>query len=102
MISTTAARARNSRLAGAEPAKALRPKVLVVDDDERNLLALSEVLDDVADIVCASSGEGALRCLLEDQFAVIVLDVLMPGMDGYETAKLIRTREQSRDTPIIF
>lgn len=102
MMSTTAARTRNSRLAGAEPAKALRPKVLVVDDDERNLLALSEVLDDVADIVCASSGEGALRCLLEDQFAVIVLDVLMPGMDGYETAKLIRTREQSRDTPIIF
>lgn len=79
-----------------------RSKVLVVDDDERNLLAVSEVLKDVADIVCASSGEEALRCLLKQQFAVIVLDVLMPGLDGYETAKLIRAREQSRDTPIIF
>lgn len=79
-----------------------RAKVLVVDDDKRNLLALAEVLSDVADVVQASSGEEALRCLLRDRFAVIVLDVLMPGMDGYETAELVRAREQSRDTPIIF
>ena len=79
-----------------------RAKVLVVDDDERNLLALSEVLGDLAELVQASSGEEALRHLLRDRFAVIVLDVLMPGMDGYETAELVRAREQSRDTPIIF
>ena len=79
-----------------------RPKVLVVDDDSRNLLALNEALSDIAEIVCASSGEEALRWLLKEQFAVIVLDVLMPGMDGYETAALVREREQSRDTPIIF
>lgn len=85
-----------------EASTSLRSKVLVVDDDERNLLALSEVLGDIADVVQASSGEEALRCLLKDQFAVIVLDVLMPGLDGYDTAKLVREREQSRDTPIIF
>lgn len=82
--------------------KPSRAKVLIVDDDERNLLALAEVLDDIADVVQAQSGEEALRCLLRDQFAVIVLDVLMPGIDGYETASLVRSREQSRDTPIIF
>ncbi|WP_248305166.1 response regulator [Devosia sp. 1566] len=85
-------------LAGAAP----RPRVLVVDDDPRNLLALSEVLQDVAEIVTASSGTEALRFLLKEQFAVILLDVLMPGIDGYETAKLVRMREQSRDIPIIF
>lgn len=79
-----------------------RAKVLIVDDDERNLLALAEVLGDIADIVKASSGEEALRWLLREQFAVIVLDVLMPGIDGYETAALIRAREQSKNTPIIF
>lgn len=82
--------------------KKQRPKVLIVDDDARNLLALNEALSDIAEIVCASSGEEALRWLLKEQFAVIVLDVLMPGMDGYETAELMREREQSRDTPIIF
>ena len=81
---------------------AARAKVLIVDDDERNLLALAEVLHDVADVVKASSGEEALRWLLRERFAVIVLDVLMPGIDGYETATLVRSREQSRDTPIIF
>jgi signal transduction histidine kinase len=79
-----------------------RGRVLVVDDDRRNLLALSEVLQDIAEIVCAESGEQALRFLLREQFSVIVLDVLMPGLDGYETAKLVRAREQSRATPIIF
>jgi signal transduction histidine kinase len=79
-----------------------RPRVLLVDDDHRNLLALSEVLEDVADIVTADSGADALRHLLKGQFAVILLDVLMPGLDGYETAKLVRMRDQSRDTPIIF
>ena len=77
-------------------------RVLVVDDDERNLQAISVVLEDVAEIVLARSGEEALRCLLKDEFAVILLDVLMPGLDGYETAQIIRQREQSKRTPIIF
>lgn len=77
-------------------------KVLVVDDDERNLLALSEVLDPIAEVVCSSSGRDALRQLLRDEFAVILLDVFMPDLDGYETAALIREREQTARIPIIF
>jgi PAS domain S-box-containing protein len=77
-------------------------RILAVDDDERNLLALSEVLEDIAEVVTASSGEEALRFLLKEEFAVILLDVLMPGLDGYETANLLRQRQQSRRTPIIF
>jgi signal transduction histidine kinase/DNA-binding response OmpR family regulator len=91
--------ALRAEAAVAEPAPA---RVLVVDDDERNLLAISEVLQETAEIVCAQSGEEALRFLLKDEFAVILLDVLMPGLDGYETAGLIRQREQSKRTPIIF
>jgi PAS domain S-box-containing protein len=79
-----------------------RTKVLVVDDDERNLQAISVVLEEIAEIVCARSGEEALRFLLKDEFAVILLDVFMPGLDGYETAGFIRQREQSKRTPIIF
>jgi PAS domain S-box-containing protein len=79
-----------------------RARVLVVDDDERNLLAIRTVLEDVADIVEASSGEEALRHLLKGEFAVILLDVYMPGMDGYETAQIIRSREQTKRIPIIF
>ena len=67
-----------------------RARILLVDDDERNLLALSEVLEPLADVVTATSGRDALRELLKDDFAVILLDVFMPGMDGYETAALIR------------
>ena len=77
-------------------------RVLVVDDDERNLLALSEVLHPVAEVVCSSSGRDALRQLLRDEFAVILLDVFMPDLDGYETAALIREREQTARIPIIF
>jgi PAS domain S-box-containing protein len=79
-----------------------RVRVLVVDDDERNLLAITNVLEDVAEIVVASSGEEALRQLLRHEFAVILLDVFMPGIDGYETARLIREREQTRHLPIVF
>ncbi|WP_192180526.1 response regulator [Mesorhizobium amorphae] len=81
------------------PAKA---RVLAVDDDERNLLAIQEVLAPIAEVVAVQSGEEALRCLLKQDFAVILLDVLMPGLDGYETAALIRQREQSKRTPLIF
>lgn len=80
----------------------LRARVLVVDDDERNLMAIETVLEPVAEVVRATSGEEALRCLLRQEFAVILLDVFMPGLDGYETARFIRQREQSKRTPIIF
>src|SRR5690349_10539597 len=79
-----------------------RARVLVVDDDERNLLAIRTVLEDLADIVEARSGEEALRHLLKDEFAVILLDVFMPGMDGYEVAQIVRGREQSKRIPIVF
>ena len=79
-----------------------RARVLVVDDDERNLLAIRTVLEDVADVVVAESGEEALRHLLKGEFAVILLDVYMPGMDGYETAQIIRSREQTKRIPIVF
>ncbi|MDB5692961.1 MAG: hybrid sensor histidine kinase/response regulator [Alphaproteobacteria bacterium] len=80
-----------------------RPRVLVVDDDARNLLAIRTVLEDVGEVVEARSGEEALRHLLkEEEFAVILLDVYMPGMDGYETAQIIRNREQTKRIPIVF
>ena len=69
-----------------------RARVLVVDDDERNLLAIQTVLEDVGEVVTARSGEEALRHLLRGEFAVILLDVYMPGLDGYETARIIRSR----------
>ncbi|TIT58474.1 MAG: response regulator, partial [Mesorhizobium sp.] len=78
--------------------KSLPVRVLAVDDDERNLLAIEEVLDGVGQVICAKSGEEALRFLLKEDFAVILLDVLMPGLDGYETASLIRRRERSNNT----
>ena len=77
-------------------------RVLLVDDDERNLLALANVLEDLGEVVLARSGEEALRHLLKGEFAVILLDVYMPGMDGYETAQIIRTRDQTKGIPIIF
>jgi PAS domain S-box-containing protein len=76
--------------------------VLLVDDDERNLLAVSTVLEDLGEVVSARSGEEALRHLLKGEFAVILLDVYMPGMDGYETARIIREREQTKGIPIVF
>jgi signal transduction histidine kinase len=78
-------------------------RVLLVDDKPQNLLALEALLSNLhLDVVKAGSGEEALRCLLKDDFAVILLDVRMPVMDGLQTAGLIRRRERSRDTPIIF
>ena len=84
------------------PEMAPRARILLVDDDERNLLALSEVLEPLAEVVTATSGRLALRELLRDDFAVILLDVFMPDMDGYETAALIRQRSQTARIPIIF
>ena len=91
-------RKRTDAPAPAEP----RARILLVDDDERNLLAISEVLSSLADIVTVTSGRDALRELLRSDFAVILLDVFMPDMDGYETAALIRSREQTARIPIIF
>jgi len=78
-------------------------RVLMVDDRSDNLLALEAVLEPLdAELVRAESGEEALRALLSSDFAVIVLDVQMPGMDGFETAQLIKAREKTRNVPIIF
>ena len=84
------------------PAQADRARVLLVDDDERNLLAVATVLEDLGEVVLARSGEEALRHLLKGEFAVILLDVYMPGMDGYETAQIIRSRDQTKGIPIVF
>jgi signal transduction histidine kinase len=82
---------------------AIRPAILIVDDDQRNLFALAEMLGDLGhDLISASSGREALRCLLERDVALILMDVQMPGMDGYETVELIRARERCRHVPIIF
>ena len=85
-----------------DPVETDRPRVLLVDDDERNLLAVQSILEDVGEIVTARSGEEALRHLLKGEFAVILLDVYMPGMDGYETAQIIRNRDQTKGIPIVF
>lgn len=77
--------------------------ILVVDDRAENLLALEAVLTDPGyRIVRARSGREALKEVLDQDFALILLDVQMPGVDGYETAVLIRERPRSRQTPIIF
>src|SRR5205814_7689187 len=86
----------------AAEASAERARVLLVDDDERNLLAAATVLEDLGEVVLARSGEEALRHLLKGEFAVILLDVHMRGMDGYETAEIIRSRDQSKGIPIVF
>jgi PAS domain S-box-containing protein len=86
----------------SDDAETDRPRVLLVDDDERNLLAVQSILEDVGEIVTARSGEEALRHLLKGEFAVILLDVYMPGMDGYETAQIIRNRDQTKGIPIVF
>ena len=79
------------------------PRVLLVDDRSDNLLALRAVLEPLGlDLVEAGSGEEALRHLLAGEFALIVLDVQMPVLDGFETARLIRGRERTRYVPIIF
>ncbi|WP_420242026.1 response regulator [Roseiterribacter gracilis] len=87
----------------APPSAAIVPRVLIVDDDPRNLFALEEILREPGiEIVQARSGQDALREVLRQDFAVILLDVQMPEMDGYEAATLIRSRERSSRTPIIF
>ena len=82
---------------------ALNANILAVDDHPENLVALEAILASLGqNLVKATSGMEALRCLLNEDFAVILLDVQMPGMDGFETATLIRQRSRSQYTPIIF
>ena len=77
--------------------------ILIVDDRARQALVFRTILEELGqNIVTAASGEEALRWLLDNEFAVILLDVNMPGMDGLETAALIRARRKSAHTPIIF
>jgi len=78
-------------------------RILLVDDRPENLLALEAILS-VFDheLVRACSGDEALKALLTQEFAVILLDVSMPGMDGLETAAHIKSRERTRDVPVIF
>ena len=77
--------------------------ILLVDDIRPNLVALEAALSNVDfGLVTAQSGREALKCLLVQDFAVIVLDIHMPGLDGFETARLIRARDKSHLTPIIF
>jgi CheY-like chemotaxis protein len=80
-----------------------KAKILLVDDRAENLLALEAILGALDQtLVRANSGEEALKALLTDDFAVILLDVQMPGLDGFETAAHIKRRERTRDIPIIF
>ncbi|MFT5588584.1 MAG: signal transduction histidine kinase [Bradyrhizobium sp.] len=84
----------------AEPA---RIKLLIVDDLPENLLALSKIIEQDDRIVYqARSGEAALALLLEHEFALAILDVMMPGMDGFELAELMRGTERTRTIPIVF
>ncbi len=77
--------------------------ILLVDDNPNNLLALEAILANInGRFVKASSGSEALKCLLSQDFALIILDIQMPDMDGFETAAMIRGRERSRRIPIIF
>ena len=80
-----------------------RPAVLAVDDVEANLIALRALIEDMdCEVVFAKSGNDALRQLLRRQFAVVLLDVQMPEMDGYEVAHHARKNPSTRDVPIIF
>lgn len=79
------------------------PKVLIVDDRRDNLLVLEAILEPLrCELVRAGSGQEALRRLLHEEVAVILLDVRMPGLDGYDTARAIKGRERTRNIPIIF
>src|SRR5215510_12147950 len=87
----------------SEPVAEHRTKILLVDDTPENLVSLEAALSGLGEqMVKAGSGKEALRYLLNDDFAAILLDVRMPEMDGFETAELIRSRPRSRQTPILF
>ena len=81
----------------------MAPSLLLVDDRPQNLLALEAILEPLGHrLVSATAGEDALRHLLKEEFAVILLDVQMPDLDGFEVAELIKGRERTRHIPILF
>lgn len=77
-------------------------KILVVDDKPDKAMAIGAIVSELGEVITVNSGKDALRCLMNQSFAVILLDVNMPVMDGFETAELVRKRETSERTPIIF
>ncbi|MFG2022501.1 two-component system response regulator [Streptomyces sp. NPDC048825] len=80
-----------------------RANILLVDDMEDNLIALEAVLGSLNEpLIRARSGEEAMKALLRQRFAVVLLDIRMPGMDGFETAANIKRLDQTKDVPIIF
>ena len=80
-----------------------KPSILVVDDKPQNLFALKKLLDNPDyDVLTAVSGNDALAMALEHDFSVILMDVQMPGMNGFETANLLRMDEATKHIPIIF
>lgn len=90
-------------LAGNRYRSPEQTRILVVDDRPENLVALKAVLESTSyNVVTAASGEEALRWVLKEEFSVILLDVQMPGLDGFETARLIKNREKTRHIPIVF
>ncbi len=97
---------RTGRAEAQSPPDSAKPpvaRILIVDDDERNAFAAVNALEELGhELVVARSGEEALRRLLTEDYALILLDLHMPGMDGYETAELIRSRKKTAMTPIVF
>jgi response regulator RpfG family c-di-GMP phosphodiesterase len=80
-----------------------KANILLVDDREENLVALEAILSSLdQNMIRARSGEEALRALLTNDFAVILLDIVMPGMDGFEIARAIKRRRKTREVPVIF
>ena len=78
-------------------------KILIVDDLDENLLSLEAILDSLGQtVVRARSGEEAMRLALRHDFGLVLLDVVMPGMDGFETAEMLKRHHKTRDIPIIF
>jgi two-component system sensor histidine kinase/response regulator len=106
VVSGDSVEARDQRMVAAAESAPLaddRVNILLVDDQPANLVALEAMLQGLGqNLIKAESGREALKWLLTHEFAVILLDVKMPDMDGFETATLIRERDKSRHTPILF
>ncbi|MCP4724815.1 MAG: response regulator [bacterium] len=81
----------------------IKPKILLVDDKVENLIALEKILDDLdVELIRSTSGNDALEKLLEHEFAIVLLDIQMPGMDGFETVEIMRQKEKTKLLPVIL
>lgn len=89
-------------MTATQPPASGTASILIVDDMEENLVALEAVLGSLGHVVRAHSGEEALKAMLRQEFAVVLIDVLMPGMNGFETAANIKGLDQTKDVPIIL